>query len=193
MTMTKQLLKTIVVLSIQLLVISISSSMPATRTNAPDSTNKAPAFFQSDMTRMDSLPAPKDDIIPYENIWMYLKERLDGSYQITYSKQVLIHYTEPYVVADTQRLRFRIYDDLRNVVLGTNDAGTMVDYTYPVQSPLIQTGENWLTIVLGANCEYDRYYYLETWDSKGVRSYLRFKCVSIKDPSTYNKNVSPQP
>ena len=142
---------------------------------------------------MDSLPDPKDDIIPVENIWMYLKEKMDGSYQITYSKQVLIHYTEPYVVADTQRLRFRIYDDLRNVVLGTNDAGTMVDYTYPVQSPLIQTGENWLTIVLGANCEYDRYYYLEAWDSKGERSYLRFKCVSIKEPSIYNKNDSPEP
>lgn len=166
--------------------------MPVIKMSEPDSTNKAPAYFQGDRARVDSLPAPKDDIIPYEDIWMYLKEKLDGSYQVCYSRQLLIHYTEPYVVADTQRLRFRIYDDRRNVVLNTNDAGVIVSYTYPVQSPVIQTGENWLTVVLGANCEYGRYYYLEVWDSKGERSYSRFKCVSIKDdPFIPHKSQQP--
>lgn len=193
MTMTKQLLIFIVVvLFIQSLFISVGWSMPVIRMSEPDSTNKAPAYFQGDRARVDSLPAPKDDIIPYEDIWMYLKEKLDGSYQVCYSRQLLIHYTEPYVVADTQRLRFRIYDDRRNVVLNTNDAGVIVSYTYPVQSPVIQTGENWLTVVLGANCEYGRYYYLEVWDSKGERSYSRFKCVSIKDdPFIPHKSQQP--
>lgn len=193
MTMTKQLLIFIVVLFIQSLFISVGWSMPVIRMSEPDSTNKTPAYVQGDRARVDSLPDPKDDVIPYENIWMYLKEKLDGSYQVCYNRQLLIHYTEPYVVADTQRLRFRIYDDRRNVVLGTDDAGVMVSYTYPVQSPVIQAGENWLTLALEANCEYGQYYYLEVWDSKSERSYLRFKCVSIKDNPFIPHSKSQQP
>lgn len=191
--MRKQLFIFIVFLLIQLLSISIGWSTPVIRTSVPDSTNKTPAYFQGDRTMVDSLPAPKDDIFSFENFWMYLKEKLDGSYQLCFNRQLLIHYMEPYAVANTQRLRFRVYDNHHNVVLGTDNDGTMAYYTYPVQSPLIQTGENWLTIVLGANCEYDRYYYLEVWDSKGEHSYLRFKCVSIKDPSIYHKNIISQP
>lgn len=185
MTMITHIIRFIAIVSIQLLFIKGGWGMHIIEVSIPDSTDQTPAYIQGDTTRMDSAPDPKDEHIPFENFWMYLKEKMDGSYQIIYSKQVLIHYTEPYVVADNQRLRFRVYDNHHNVVLGTDNAGTMVEYTYPVQSPLIQTGENWLTIVLGANCEYGQYYYLEVWDSKGERSYLRFKCVSIKDPSKY--------
>lgn len=129
---------------------------------------------------IDTISSSKYDVIIHENIWMYLKEKLDGSYQVSYDKSLMIHYYEPYTISSTQRLRFCIYDKHRNVVLKTDDSGTMINYSYAIQSPLIQTGDNWITIPLGNNCQYNQIYYLETWDAKGDRLFLRFKCVSNK-------------
>lgn len=124
-----------------------------------------------------------------ENVWMYTKEKLDGSYQVAYDRVLRVHVSEPYAVDSLQRLRFCVYDSQRRLVLKTDDSGTVIDYdVHPISSPIITTGENWLTIPLGNNCTYDDYYYLEVWDTKGEKSFLRLQCI----PSTPKLIPSPK-
>lgn len=125
------------------------------------------------------------EIYTPQNVWMYTKERQDGSYHIAYDRVLRIHYTEPYEVNADQKLRFCIYDSHRNIVLRTDDEGHIVEPAgYSMTSPTIQTGENWLSFTVGLCSYYDSYshdypddYYLEVWDSKGEKSFLRFRCV----------------
>lgn len=118
------------------------------------------------------------EIYTPQNVWMYTKEQLDGSYHAAYDRVLRIHISEPYAVSSSQRLRFCVYDSQRRIVLKTNDSGTVTDYAaHSISSPAITTGENWLTIPLGHNCTYDDYYYLEVWDTKGEKSFLRFLCI----------------
>ena len=125
------------------------------------------------------------EIYALQNAWMYTKEQLDGSYHIAYDRVLRIHYTEPYEVSADQKLRFCIYDSHRNIVLRTNDEGYIVEPAgYSMTSPTIQTGENWLSFSVGLCSYYDSFshdypddYYLEVWDSKGEKSFLRFRCV----------------
>lgn len=121
-----------------------------------------------------------------DNVWMYLKEKQDGSYHTAYDRVLYIHYTEPYEVSADQKLRFCVYDSHRNIVLRTNDTGSVVEYAIiQITSPTIQTGENWLKISVGQNCfyydesmhDYPDDYYLEVWDGKGEKNFLRFRCV----------------
>ena len=121
-----------------------------------------------------------------DNVWMYLKEKPDGSYHTAYDRVLYIHYTEPYEVSADQKLRFCVYDSHRNIVLRTNDTGSVVEYALiQITSPTIQTGENWLKISVGQNCfyydesmhDYPDDYYLEVWDGKGEKNFLRFRCV----------------
>lgn len=120
-----------------------------------------------------------------QNVWMYTKEKQDGSYHIAYDKVLRIHYTEPYEVSSGQRLRFCIYDSHRNIVLRTDNEGHIVEPAgCSIASPSIKTGENWLSLSVGLCSYYDSLsydssddYYLEVWDSKGEKSFLRFRCV----------------
>lgn len=136
--------------------------------------------------RVDSENTSRYEITTHGNMWMYLKEKQDGSYHIAYDKVLYIHYTEPYEVNTNQQLRFCIYDSHRNIVLRTSETGAVVEpATSPTVSPTIQTGENWLRLSLGmefyyyddASHDYPDDYYLEVWDSKGDKSFLRFRCV----------------
>ena len=120
-----------------------------------------------------------------DNVWMYLKEKQDGSYHLAFDMALYIHYTEPYEVSTNQKLRFCIYDSHRNVVLRTNDEGLVVEPAgYSMTTPTIRTGENWLRFSVGlcsyyddATHDYPDDYYLEVWDSKGEKSFMRFRCV----------------
>lgn len=117
------------------------------------------------------VPAP-------DHVWMYTKEKLDGSYHIAYDKMLHIHVCEPYAVCDTQKLRFCVYDSERGIVLRTNEGGFVTDYaTVRVSSPSLTTGENWIRLFLNSNCDNYSDYYLEVWDGKGGKSFLRFQCV----------------
>lgn len=120
-----------------------------------------------------------------DNVWMYLKEKQDGSYHIAYDRVLYIHYIEPYEVSTNQKLRFCVYDSHRNIVLRTNDTGNVVEPAgYPMTIPTIRTGENWLKFSVGlcsyyddATHDYPDDYYLEVWDGKGEKSFLRFRCI----------------
>ena len=136
--------------------------------------------------RVGSVNTSRYEIEIPDNMWMYLKEKQDGSYHIAYDRILYIHYTEPYEVTSIQKLRFCIYDSHRNIVLRTNEVGQVVEHAASlITSPTIQTGENWLTLSVGDNCyyydsalhDYPDDYYLEVWDSKGEKSFLRFRCV----------------
>lgn len=113
-----------------------------------------------------------------DNIWMYTKEKLDGSYHRAYDKVLYIHVYEPYSVDATQKLRFCVYDAERRLIVKTDESGLVNHYVSSyVQSPPLATGENWIRFSLGSNCEYYDDYYLEVWDGKGGKSFLRFRCV----------------
>ena len=113
-----------------------------------------------------------------ERVWMYTKEKTDGGCHIAFDRSLCIHVYEPYSVVDTQKLRFCVYDSRWQILLKTSESGVI---TVPTQSlstsPYIKTGENWLTISLDNTFVYYDYYYLEVWDGKGEKSYLRFKCA----------------
>ncbi len=133
--------------------------------------------------RIDSVRSNTYEISQRVTACTYMKERQDGGFQTAYDGIVFLHFTEPYEVSPTQKLRFCIYDSHRNIVLRTDENGTVVDNTY--NSPVIHTGENWVQLSVGSICYYyDDYshdykddYYLEVWDSKGEKSFLRFRCV----------------
>lgn len=135
--------------------------------------------------RVGSVNNSKYEITTPDNVWMYLKEKPDGSYHIAYDRMLYIHYAEPYEVNTDQRLRFCIYDSHRNIVLRTNDDGLVVEPAgYLMTPPTIKTGENWLRLSVGlcsyyddATHDYPDDYYLEVWDGKGEKSFLRFRCV----------------
>jgi hypothetical protein len=129
---------------------------------------------------IDSIGNSGYEVERVDNGWMYMKEKLDGSYHDADDKILKIHVEEPYAVRTDQHLRFCVYDEHRNVVLKTNELGTVVEYAAsPISSPAIQTGENWVSLSLGDNCNYNQNYYLEVWDSKGGKSFLRFRCVPL--------------
>ena len=135
--------------------------------------------------RVGSVNTSRYEIETPDNVWMYLKEKQDGSYHIAYDRILYIHYTEPYEVTSIQKLRFCIYDSHRNIVLRTNDDGLVVEPAgYLMSLPTIKTGENWLRLSVGlcsyyddATHDYPDDYYLEVWDGKGEKSFLRFRCV----------------
>lgn len=128
--------------------------------------------------RIDSLRDSRYDIVQPGPTWVYTMEKLDGSCHKAYDKVLQIHYYEPYTVGSGQKLRFCIYDSERRIVLKTDENGLVTEYaSHPVSSPGILTGENWLNIMLGNNCNYEDIYYLEVWDSKGGKSFLRFRCA----------------
>ena len=110
------------------------------------------------------------------NYYMYLKEKLDGSYQVAYDKQVWLHYEEPYSVTDTQCLRFRVFDDNHSLVVETDEYGIPANPNCP-RVP-IQYGDNWVTVNLSSLTSFDQFYTMEVWDSKGETRYLRFLCKS---------------
>lgn len=135
---------------------------------------------------IDSVPSEPYELFLLETLCMHPKEKQDGSYQVAYDKYLYIHTTEPYEVAATQKLRFCIYDSHRNIILRTDEEGIVVEYAAaPITSPSIQTGENWLRFNVGANCcfyEDDTHsckddYYLEVWDGRGEKRFLRFRCM----------------
>lgn len=112
--------------------------------------------------------------------WMYVQERMDGTCHAVYDSILRIHYEEPYTVSNHQRLRFKVYDKYRNVIVQTDNAGNITDSTCGAitQSPAITTGENWLEINFWCfNLDEGEYYYLEVWNGKGEKGYLRFKVM----------------
>lgn len=112
--------------------------------------------------------------------YMYMQERMDGTCHAVYDSILRIHYEEPYAVSNTQRLRFKVYDKYRNTVVQTDNAGNITDSVCQTMnpSPVITTGENWLTVSLRClNLTEGEYYYLEVWNGKGEKGYLRFKVV----------------
>ena len=110
------------------------------------------------------------------NHYMYLRERLDGSYQIAYDKQVWLHYLEPYTIPDTQGLRFRVFDDNHSLVVETDEDGIPSNPNCP-RVP-IEYGDNWVVVNLSSLTSFDQFYTMEVWDSKGETRYLRFLCKS---------------
>lgn len=117
--------------------------------------------------------------------YMYVQEKLDGTCHVAYNDVLRIHYEEPYAVSNHQRLRFRIYDQHRNLLVGTDEAGVIDNANCAdTLSPMIKTGENWLTINLSClnTIEDDHHYYLEVWNGKGEISYLRFVCLPYIQP-----------
>ena len=112
--------------------------------------------------------------------WMYVQERMDGTFYEVYDSVLRIHYNEPYTVSNHQRLRFKVYDKYRNVIAQTDNAGNITNSACDAMtpSPSIKTGENWLTINLGCfNLNEGEYYYMEVWNGKGEKGYLRFKVM----------------
>lgn len=112
--------------------------------------------------------------------YMYVQERMDGTCHAVYDSILRIHYDEPYAVSNSQRLRFKVYDKYRNMVIQTDNAGNITDGVCGAitQSPVITTGENWLTVNLGCfNLNEGEYYYLEVWNGKGEKGFLRFKVM----------------
>jgi hypothetical protein len=112
--------------------------------------------------------------------WMYVQERMDGTCHAVYDSVLRIHYEEPYTVSNHQRLRFKVYDKYRNVVVQTDNAGNITDSICGAitQSPIIRTGENWLEINFWCfNLNEGDYYYLEVWNGKGEKGFLRFKVM----------------
>ena len=136
------------------------------------------------LSRADSIPRSRDGIITPDMAYMYVQEKLDGTCHAVYNHKLKIHYEEPYAVSSYQRLRFRIYDQHRNLLVGTDEAGGIDNASCAdMVSPIIKTVENWLTIELLCPSLFEEYnyYYLEVWNGKGETSYLRFKCL----PSIY--------
>lgn len=133
----------------------------------------------------DSVFSPSQITVTYDNIWMYLKETLDGSYQTAYDHLLRIHYEEPYSVNASQKLRYKVYDKRRNIVIGTDDNGNIIIGTG--QTVPIKTGENWLSLLLSA-CIYYEFYTLEIWDAKGEISYLRFVCIPTTPRASSSDN-----
>lgn len=130
----------------------------------------------------DSIPRwPSPPPVAY----MYVQEKLDGTCHVAYNDVLKIHYEEPYAVSNHQRLRFRILDKYRSIILETSEMG-IVDNAgcADTLSPKIKTGENWLTINLSCldAIEDEHYYYLEVWNGKGEISYLRFVCLPYLQP-----------
>lgn len=111
---------------------------------------------------------------------MYVQERMDGTFHEVYDSVLRIHFDEPYAVSNHQRLRFKVYDKYRNVIVQTDNAGNITDSICGAitQSPIITTGENWLEINFWCfNLDEGEYYYLEVWNGKGEKGFLRFKVM----------------
>jgi hypothetical protein len=146
----------------------------ATAGNASICSGKEPPFC---LSCVDSIPRSKDGIIDPSMLYMYVQEKLDGTCHLAYDEILRIHYEEPYAVPDYQRLRFRIYDKYRNLLVETDETGSVGNTgCADTLSPRIQIGENWLIIDLTCLGLEEDYYYLEVWNGKGEMSYLRFKC-----------------
>lgn len=112
--------------------------------------------------------------------YMYVQEQMDGTCHAIYDSVLRIHYEEPYTVSNHQRLRFKVYDKYRNVIVQTDNAGNITDSICGAitQSPIITTGENWLEINFWCFNLYEgEFYYLEVWNGKGEKGYLRFKVM----------------
>lgn len=134
----------------------------------------------------DSIPKDRAGTISTSKSYMYVQEKMDGSCHLVQNWKLRIYYVEPYAVTSHQRLRYRIYDSHRNLLVKTNEAGVIDNAVCAdTLSPRIKTGENWLTIDLSCPGVFDiyNYYYLEVWNGKGEVSYLRFICM----PSLYNQ------
>jgi hypothetical protein len=119
---------------------------------------------------------PRWELVRYNNIYAYLKEQPDAGRQFAYDKWLYIHYKEPYWVADTQNLRFRVLDVRRNVVADTYESGAVKTGAFPPVS--VQYGDNWLIIKLESCIEWNKNYTLEVWNAKGEISVLPFYCTS---------------
>lgn len=136
--------------------------------------------------RIDSLREDPYQVYQRKTLCMYPKEKQEGGYHVAYDKIIRLHFTEPYEVRPSQRLRFCIYDSHRNIVLRTDEEGNVVEYAATsIISPVIKTGENWVQLDVEGNCvfyedhlhNYADDYYLEVWDSKGEKGFLRFRCM----------------
>ena len=108
------------------------------------------------------------------NQYVLLQEVLDGSFHIAYDKRLWIKYREDYEVSPSQNLRYAVYDSRRQVMVETDDSG--IPNTGLVNTVPIRYGENYLVINLEtcSGIEMLKYYYLEVWNEKGRRWYLRF-------------------
>jgi hypothetical protein len=136
---------------------------------------KSPILIPHLIIIRDSLPR-REEVIRYRNMYAYLKEQQDAARQFAYDKWLYIHYKEPYWVADTQNLRFRVLDVRRNVLADTYESGAVKTGAFP---PIpIQYGYNWLTIKLEAVAEWNTSYTLEVWNAKGEILVLPFYCTS---------------
>jgi hypothetical protein len=123
----------------------------------------------------DILP-DRVELFHYKNIYAYLKEQQDATRQVAYDKWLYIHYKEPYWVADTQKLRFRVLDVRRNVVANTDELGAVKIGAFP---PIpVRHGDNWLIIKLESCAEWNKSYTLEVWNAKGEILVLPFYCTS---------------
>lgn len=139
--------------------------------------------------RVDSVPRSRDGIITPAMAYMYVQEKLDGTCHLAFDEILRIHYEEPYAVPDHQRLRFRIYDKYRNLVVGTDETGLVENAgCSDTLSPRIKIGENWLIVNLTCLGLDEDYYYLEVWNGKGEVSYLRFKCRPANSALRNSKN-----
>jgi hypothetical protein len=112
------------------------------------------------------------------NQYVALQEKLDGTFQKASHKTIWIKYEELYGDTNTTYLCFSIYDEDRNLLYETKDDGTrkMGCYLSPVPK---KYGLNWLQIPLSCTAIEDgKFYYLEVWNAKNEKFYLRFYCES---------------
>jgi hypothetical protein len=112
------------------------------------------------------------------NQYVALQEKLDGTFQTAYHKTLWIKYEEFYGDTNTTYLCFSIYDEDRNLLYETKDDGTrkMGCNLSPVPK---KYGLNWLQIPLPCTTiENEKFYYLEVWNVKGEKFYLRFYALS---------------
>ena len=172
-----------------------------TQAGIPQNTLETPAFEEGNYSRPnsndnDSVLSTADSqtgsatifgsgIPNAYNVWMYTREKMDGSYYIALDNVLRLHVYEPYAVGASQRLRFCVYDSERRIVVKTGENGNViVPDESTIQSPQITTGENWVTLNLGNSCTYYHDYYLEVWNSKGEKSFLRFRSTPSNPRAT---------
>jgi hypothetical protein len=114
-------------------------------------------------------------IIRLSSTYASLKEQPDAALQTAYDKWLYIHCKEPYWVADTQNLRFRVLDKRRNIVAETDEWGAVKTGAFPPVP--VRHGDNWLMLKLESCIDYNNYYTLEVWNAKGEVLVLPFYCT----------------
>lgn len=128
--------------------------------------------------------AANPSLVRYDNYYTELREKPDASFQVAHDSRLLIKYEELYEVGPNQKLRFKVYNNTNEVIIKTDEDGTIV--TGSAQEVAIKTGLNYLTLNFETTIPiyWGIFYLLEVWNAKNERWYLRFT-TDRSDPTPY--------